>query len=131
MRYNLCAKTQMFAFDENKIYGAKMKQKLDEKATGLTPVRNGKAAGANPAGSKFLSVTVLIKVKVIPNSKFEVLQKINPTNYKLKVKEKAIEGRANIAVINALSSYFNVKKADIRIIKGAASKDKIIEIASL
>lgn len=36
-----------------------------------------------------------------------------------------------MAVINALSSYFNVKKADIRIIKGAASKDKIIEIASL
>jgi hypothetical protein len=108
-----------------------MKQNLDEKARGLTPVRNMGAAGANPAGSKFLSVTVLIKVKVIPNSKFEVLQKINPTNYKLKVKEKAIEGRANIAVINALSSYFNVKKADIRIIKGAASKDKIIEIASL
>ena len=108
-----------------------MKQNLDEKARGLTPVRNMGAAGANPAGSKFLSVTVLIKVKVIPNSKFEVLQKINPTSYKLKVKEKAIEGRANIAVINALSSYFNVKKADIRIIKGTASKDKIIEIASL
>ena len=41
----------MFAFNENKIYGAKMKQKLDEKAKGLTPVRNGKVAGANPAES--------------------------------------------------------------------------------
>ena len=87
-------------------------------------------AGANPAESTFLSATMLIKVKVIPNSKFEALQKINPTSYKLKVKEKAIEGRANIAVISALSSYFNVKRAGIRIIKGAASKDKIIEIAS-
>ena len=32
MRYNLCTKTQMSAFNENKIYGAKMKQKLGEKA---------------------------------------------------------------------------------------------------
>ena len=43
----------MFAFNENKIYGAKMKQKLDEKAKGLTPVRNGKVAGAIPAESIF------------------------------------------------------------------------------
>jgi hypothetical protein len=28
-----------------------MKQKLDEKATGLTPVRNDEVAGANPAES--------------------------------------------------------------------------------
>ncbi len=28
-----------------------MTQKLDEKATGLSPVRNGKAAGAIPAES--------------------------------------------------------------------------------
>ncbi len=41
----------MFALNENKIYGAKMKQKLDEKARGLTPVRNGKVAGAIPAES--------------------------------------------------------------------------------
>jgi hypothetical protein len=31
-----------------------MKQKLDEKARGLTPVRNEKAAGANPAESNKL-----------------------------------------------------------------------------
>ena len=41
----------MFAFNENKICGGYMKQKLDEKARGLTPVRNEKAAGANPAES--------------------------------------------------------------------------------
>ena len=51
MRYNLCAKTQMFALNENKIYGGYMKQKLDEKARGLTPVRNGEVAGAIPAES--------------------------------------------------------------------------------
>ena len=45
----------MFAFNENKIYGGYMKQKLDEKDRGLTPVRNGKAAGANPAEFTFSS----------------------------------------------------------------------------
>ncbi len=46
----------MFALNETKIYGAKMKQKLDEKATGLTPVRNGKIAGATPAESTDISL---------------------------------------------------------------------------
>ncbi len=42
----------MFAFNENKIYGGYMKQKLDEKARVFAPVRNGKVAGAIPAESK-------------------------------------------------------------------------------
>ena len=33
---------------------ARMKQKLDEKARGLTPVRNGKTAGAIPAESIYV-----------------------------------------------------------------------------
>ncbi len=41
----------MFAFDENKIYGGYMERKLDNKATGLTPVRNEEVAGSNPAKS--------------------------------------------------------------------------------
>ena len=35
-----------------------MKQKLDEKARGLTPVRNEKAAGANPAESTYVRHTL-------------------------------------------------------------------------
>ena len=44
----------MFAFNENKIYGAKMKQKLDEKARVFAPVRNGGVAGSNPAESIYI-----------------------------------------------------------------------------
>ena len=40
-----------------------MKQKLDEKARGLTPVRNEEAAGANPAESK-LTGTASISTQV-------------------------------------------------------------------
>lgn len=73
---------------------------------------------------------MIIKVKVIPNSKAEALQKLDTGNYKLKVKEKAIGGRANIAVISALALHFNVKKSSLRIIKGITSRDKVIEITS-
>ncbi len=72
---------------------------------------------------------MIITLKVIPNSKTEKLEKLTATSYKLKVREKAIEGRANVAVITALSSHFNVKKADVTIIKGAASRDKVVKIS--
>ena len=67
---------------------------------------------------------MLIKLRVTPNSKVEKLQKTDSTSYRLKVTEKAIEGRANIAVIAALSSYFKVKKTNIRIVNGAAGETK-------
>jgi uncharacterized protein YggU (UPF0235/DUF167 family) len=71
---------------------------------------------------------MIIKIKVTPNSKVELLRQVGPSNYVLKVKEKAIEGQANIATINALSSYFKVKKSNVLIIKGVKGRDKIIKI---
>lgn len=73
---------------------------------------------------------MIINLRVIPNSKIETLERLTPASYKLKVREKAIEGRANIAVIAALASHFNVKKSSIRIIKGATGKNKVIEISN-
>ncbi len=69
-----------------------------------------------------------IKVKVVPNSKIESIQALENLSYKIKVKEKAIDGNANIATINALANYLKIKKTNIRIIKGFANREKIIEI---
>ena len=44
------------------------------------------------------------------------------------VKAPAKEGRANAAVIAAISEYFDVPKSRISIISGAGSRDKIVEI---
>ncbi len=41
----------MFAFNENKIYSAKMGQKLDEEARVERPLCKRKVAGSNPAES--------------------------------------------------------------------------------
>ncbi len=72
---------------------------------------------------------MIVRVRVLPNSKTESIQLTGEMSYKLKVKEKALEGRANHAVVNALASYFKVSKTDISIIRGIKSKNKMVEIA--
>ena len=74
---------------------------------------------------------MVIKVRVIPNSKHESIERLGDTEYKVKVAEKAIGGRANIAVVTALSFYFKVRKSDISIIKGATSREKVMSVAGL
>lgn len=71
---------------------------------------------------------MIINVKVTANSKVETVKQVGPSDYVLKVKEKAIDGHANAAVIALLSSHFNVKKSCVSIIKWAKSRAKMIEI---
>ena len=72
---------------------------------------------------------MIIRVKVTPNSKVELVQQVGPSDYVLKVRERAMEGRANAAAIALLSSYFNVKKSRVSIIKGAKGREKLVEIS--
>ncbi len=78
--------------------------------------------------NKFKIDIMMLKIKVIPNSKINAIEKISQDNYKIKIMEKAIDGKANKAVISALAEYFNTKKSNINIVKGAMSSKKIIEI---
>ena len=73
---------------------------------------------------------MMITVKVTTNSKVEIVKQVSPSNYIIKVREKAVEGRANAAVIALLSSHFNVKKSCISIIKGSKSRTKVIAISN-
>jgi hypothetical protein len=72
---------------------------------------------------------MIIKVRVVPNSKVESLQMLPDKSYRLKVKEKAVEGRANAAVIAALSLHFNVRESDVSIIKGLKGREKTIAVS--
>ncbi|MCM8790217.1 MAG: DUF167 domain-containing protein [Candidatus Omnitrophica bacterium] len=67
-------------------------------------------------------------MKVKPNSKAEVVEKISDNEFVVRVNAPAKEGRANEAVIAALSGYFGIPKSRIRIAKGHASRIKIIEL---
>lgn len=69
-----------------------------------------------------------ISVRVRPNSKNDLVEKTGDAEFVVRVREKALEGRANQAAAGLLSAYFNIPKANIRIIKGLKSRIKIFDI---
>ncbi len=71
---------------------------------------------------------MLIKVKVFPDTKNNKITKKSKDSYKIKIKEKAERGKANEAVIDLFSQYFEISKKNLRIIKGWKQRNKIIEV---
>ncbi len=71
---------------------------------------------------------MLIRVRVTPNAKEVRVTKTSEASFEVKVDEKAIGGRANKRLQEILSENFNVPKSKILIVKGAKSRDKMVEI---
>lgn len=69
-----------------------------------------------------------IAIKIIPNAKKEEIIKEGENHFKIKVRAPAQEGRANEALVEALSTYFDIPKSCIKIARGKLAKNKIIEI---
>lgn len=70
---------------------------------------------------------MILKVRVKPNALEESIERISDGTYRISVKEKALEGKANKALVKLLCKEFNVTAKDIKV-KGMHSRDKIIEI---
>jgi uncharacterized protein YggU (UPF0235/DUF167 family) len=71
---------------------------------------------------------MFLKIKVLPDEKEEEIIKKAEDRFEIKVKEKPENGLANQRVIELLSSYFNLPKNKIRLIKGSKERNKIFEI---
>ena len=71
---------------------------------------------------------MLVKVRVTPNSKEARVVKVGEAEFEVKVDERAIDGRANRRLLEILSEHFSVPKSRISIVRGARSRDKILEI---
>ena len=69
-----------------------------------------------------------ISVKVKPQTKEDKVKKIGLDNYVVWVKAKAIEGKANQAVVKILSEYFDIAKSKVVLIKGKRTRDKIFMV---
>ena len=71
-----------------------------------------------------------MKVSVIAhtNSKKPRVEKDLLENLHVYVAQPPLEGKANRAIIEALSKHFNVKKNSIRLLSGEKSKNKLFEI---
>ncbi len=66
---------------------------------------------------------VLITVKT--NANDNSIEKIDDRYYKVCLKERPVEGKANLLLIKLLSKYFNGRA---RIVSGFNSKKKMVEI---
>ena len=69
-----------------------------------------------------------IFVKVHPRArKVQVLAK-DPAHYEVWVREVAEKGKANQAVIEALSGHLGIARTRLSVASGHASRNKVIEI---
>lgn len=69
-----------------------------------------------------------IQVKVKPNAKQTKIIKLNDLEFQIAVHAPPHEGKANEALIKALSDYFRKPKTHFRILRGLSGKNKVIEI---
>jgi uncharacterized protein YggU (UPF0235/DUF167 family) len=81
---------------------------------------------------------IVVKAKV--NAKKESVERLTertlsllgeptkPDIYKVSVKEPAVGGKANKAIVKAIANYFDVASSLVSIVSGLTSKTKIIEI---
>ncbi|MBS3124260.1 DUF167 domain-containing protein [Candidatus Woesearchaeota archaeon] len=68
---------------------------------------------------------MIIKIKIHANSSKEEIKKLDDGNYEVWIKEKSIDGKANIELRRILKKYFGKQ---VKIKSGFTSRNKIIEI---
>lgn len=70
---------------------------------------------------------MILNIRVIPKSNRNLIKKENDY-LKVYLTNPAQEGLANKQLIELLAEHLNVKKRQIRIVKGEKCRDKLIEI---
>lgn len=71
---------------------------------------------------------MIIKIKVIANSSHNKVVGFENDTLKIKCTASPEKGKANQAIIAILSNHYQVPQNTIKILKGATSSQKIIEI---
>ncbi|MDD5181637.1 MAG: DUF167 domain-containing protein [Candidatus Nanoarchaeia archaeon] len=69
-----------------------------------------------------------LNVRAIPNASMNLVE--TQLNGSLKVKLTAVpqKGKANAMLTEVLAKHYNVKKSKVHVLKGATSKDKLVEV---
>ena len=71
---------------------------------------------------------MIINITAVPGAKKPEVSRISDNEYKVKIDARAQDGKANERLVELLSEHFSVPKSHVRIVKGAKSKRKIVEI---
>ncbi len=71
---------------------------------------------------------MIISIKVHPNSQKQDVVKINDNEYKVELKEKAKNNKANIELITLIARYFKTDFSNVKIKSGLTSRKKLVEV---
>ena len=71
-----------------------------------------------------------ISVKVKTSAKEDRVEKTGENAYRVLVKAKPVEGKANDAVARALAEHFGIPKSRVTLVVGQTSKQKVFEITA-
>lgn len=69
-----------------------------------------------------------IYVSARPNSKDEKIEKTDETHFTVAVKEPPKNGRANEAIMRAVTGYLGISRSHVHLVSGFSSRQKIFEI---
>ena len=72
-----------------------------------------------------------VSVTVAPNARSPRVERRDAGRLRVSVTAPPREGQANAAVVAALAEHFGVPRSQVRILRGAGSRHKIVEIAGL
>jgi len=73
---------------------------------------------------------MLIRVHVTPNAREVSVTKVDESAFEVRVDERALHGRANKRLLEIMAKHLGVPKSKVFIVKGAKTRDKIIEVVS-
>ncbi len=70
-----------------------------------------------------------ISVRVKPGARKNEVRKLEDGTYLVSVTAPPVDGKANAGLIELLSGHFGKAKSRIAILRGAAGREKVVEIS--
>lgn len=69
-----------------------------------------------------------IRIYAKPGSKQEGVERRADGVWIVRVRARAVDGKANDAIIKSLAEYFGCRMREVTIISGSSSKNKIVDL---
>jgi uncharacterized protein (TIGR00251 family) len=69
-----------------------------------------------------------IRVKVKPNARASVLERLEDGTWRAQLKAPPVDGKANAELVALVAEHFGCRKADVEIRSGASGRMKLLRI---
>lgn len=76
-------------------------------------------------------MSVLLRLRVVPNAKRSEVVGVHGEAIKVKVQAPAMDGKANEALLEFLAEKLGLARRDVQLVAGEKSRDKTVSVAGL